>query len=442
MGILVQKVFNSTQYLKRIDMGSSHIIGIEDGTAYFLVTSAKIAVMFGVVMITVAYTTLAERRVSAFIQDRLGPNRVGPMGLLQPIADGLKNLLKEETLPASASRLYFLLGPMLAMVPALVTFAVIPFAAPLPTPWGVVPMVIADVPIGVLYILALSSLGVYGVVIAGWASNNKYAFLGGLRASAQMISYEVGLGLSLIAVLMLAGNVTLTEIVSKQQQLGIWFALPLSLGFILFLICAFAETNRLPFDMPEAESELITGFHTEYSAMKFSMFFIAEYAHMLTASALMATLFFGGWDLPGTWDDMYMFQGQLISGFGADGAPIAATLTVWKSLATFLGFSLKTGFFLFLYIWIRWTLPRFRYDQVMELGWKVILPMALAYAMVVAATMLALYEAGVEYGFTFGLVLTVVSGLCTLGFVFLLDKGGTIGGAASGKKAIFEQENL
>ena len=176
--------------------------------------------------------------------------------------------------------------------------------------------------------------------------------------------------------------------------------------------------------------------------MKFSMFFIAEYAHMLTASALMATLFFGGWDLPGTWDDMYMFQGQLISGFGADGAPIAATLTVWKSLATFLGFSLKTGFFLFLYIWIRWTLPRFRYDQVMELGWKVILPMALGYAMVVAATMLALYEAGVEYGFTFGLVLTVVSGLCTLGFVFLLDKGGTIGGAASGKKVIFEQENL
>ena len=423
-------------------MGSSHIIGIEDGTAYFLVTSAKIAVMFGVVMITVAYTTLAERRVSAFIQDRLGPNRVGPMGLLQPIADGLKNLLKEETLPASASRLYFLLGPMLAMIPALVTFAVIPFAAPLPTPWGVVPMVIADVPIGVLYILALSSLGVYGVVIAGWASNNKYAFLGGLRASAQMISYEVGLGLSLIAVLMLAGNVTLTEIVSRQQQLGIWFALPLSLGFILFLICAFAETNRLPFDMPEAESELITGFHTEYSAMKFSMFFIAEYAHMLTASALMATLFFGGWDLPGTWDNMYMFQGELISGFGANGAPIAATLTVWKSLATFLGFALKTGFFLFLYIWIRWTLPRFRYDQVMELGWKVIIPIALGYTMVLAATMLTLYEAGVEYGFTFGLVLTVVSGLCTLGFVFLLDKGGTIGGAASGKKVTFEQEIL
>jgi NADH-quinone oxidoreductase subunit H len=364
------------------------------------------------------------------------------MGLLQPIADGLKNLLKEETLPASASRLYFLLGPMLAMIPALVTFAVIPFAAPLPTPWGVVPMVIADVPIGVLYILALSSLGVYGVVIAGWASNNKYAFLGGLRASAQMISYEVGLGLSLIAVLMLAGNVTLTEIVSRQQQLGIWFALPLSLGFILFLICAFAETNRLPFDMPEAESELITGFHTEYSAMKFSMFFIAEYAHMLTASALMATLFFGGWDLPGTWDNMYMFQGELISGFGANGAPIAATLTVWKSLATFLGFALKTGFFLFLYIWIRWTLPRFRYDQVMELGWKVILPIALGYTMVLAATMLALYEAGVEYGFTFGLVLTVVSGLCTLGFVFLLDKGGTIGGAASGKKVTFEQEIL
>ncbi len=421
-------------------MINTHILVIEDGVAYFLITSAKIAVMFGIVMVTVAYTTLAERRVSAFIQDRLGPNRVGPMGLLQPIADGLKNLLKEETWPASASRLYFLLGPMLAMIPALVTFAVIPFAAPLPTPWGVVPMVVADVPIGILYILALSSLGVYGVVIAGWASNNKYAFLGGLRASAQMISYEVGLGLSLMAVLMLAGNVTLTEIIWKQQQLGIWFVLPLSLGFILFLICAFAETNRLPFDMPEAESELITGFHTEYSAMKFSMFFIAEYAHMLTASALMATLFFGGWDLPGSWDDVYMHQGQLISGFASDGSPIMATLTIWKSLATFLGFALKTGFFLFLYIWIRWTLPRFRYDQVMELGWKVILPIALGYAMVVAATILALSEAGIRYGFLFGLVLTAVSALCTLGFVFLLDKGGTIGGAASGKKVILGED--
>ena len=245
----------------------------------------------------------------------IGPNRVGPFGLLQPIADGLKNLVKEEALPGTASKSYFMLGPMLAMGPALVTFAVVPFAAPLPTRWGVVDMIIADVPIGILYILALSSLGVYGIVIGGWASNNKYAFLGALRASAQMVSYEVALGLSLIVVLMMAGNVTLTGIVWQQQQLGLWFAFPLSLGFILFVVSAFAETNRLPFDMPEAESELITGFHTEYSAMKFSMFFIAEYAHMLTASALMATLFFGGWDLPGSWDDAYWYRGELIRGF-------------------------------------------------------------------------------------------------------------------------------
>lgn len=416
-------------------MENSQIVGVEDGMVFYLITVLKIATVFGVIMLTVAYTTLAERRISAFIQDRLGPNRVGPMGLLQPIADGLKNLFKEETLPATASKVYFLLGPMLAMIPALVTFAVIPFAAPLPTSWGAVPMIIADIPIGVLYILALSSLGVYGVVIAGWASNNKYAFLGALRASAQMISYEVGLGLSLIAVLMLAGNVTLTEIVWKQQQIGLWFAFPLSLGFILFLICAFAETNRLPFDMPEAESELITGFHTEYSAMKFSMFFIAEYAHMLTASALMATLFFGGWDLPGSWDDMFLYDGAYISGFSGDGTPILATLSLWKTLATFLAFATKTGFFLLLYIWIRWTLPRFRYDQVMELGWKIILPIALGYAMIVAGTMLTLYQIGIDYGFVFGLVLTLVSGLCTLGFVFLVDRGGTIGGAASGRKA-------
>ncbi len=402
-------------------------------------TSAKVAVIFGVVLLTVAYTTLAERRVSAFIQDRIGPNRVGPFGLLQPIADGLKNLVKEEAMPGTASRRYFLLGPMMAMVPAMVTFAVIPFAAPLPTPWGVVDMIVADVPIGILYILALSSLGVYGIVIAGWASNNKYAFLGALRASAQMVSYEVALGLSLIVVIMLAGNVTLTEIVWKQQQLDLWFALPLSLGFLLFLTAAFAETNRLPFDMPEAESELVTGFHTEYSAMKFSMFFIAEYSHMVTASALMATLFFGGWDLPGTWDDAFWVNGSLISGFDASGAPIAAAPAVWKTLLTFAAFAAKTAFFLLLYIWVRWTLPRFRYDQVMQLGWKVLLPTALAYVMLIAATMLILDQVGVAYGFTYGLALTAVSTVCTVAFVFHLDRGRIIQGASVRKVAVIEE---
>ena len=402
------------------------------GLPELLSSSLKVVAVFSGVLVVVAYTTLAERRVSAFIQDRLGPNRVGPFGLLQPIADGIKNILKEETSPAAASRFFFILGPILSLVPAMVTFAVIPFAAPLPTPWGVVDMIIADVPIGILYILAFSSLGVYGIVLGGWSSNNKYAFLGALRASAQMVSYEVALGLSLITVLMLAGNVTLTEMVWQQQQLDLWFALPLSLAFLLFVISAFAETNRLPFDMPEAESELVTGFHTEYSAMKFSMFFIAEYSHMLTAAALMATLFLGGWDIPfATWDDAFWYQGVLISGFGPDGVPIAASPAWWKTLFTFGMFALKTGFFLLFFIWVRWTLPRFRYDQVMQLGWKVMLPTALAYIMVMAASMLVLDQVGIAYGFTYGLALTAVSLICTGLFVLYLDQDRIIKGAAA-----------
>jgi NADH-quinone oxidoreductase subunit H len=393
--------------------------------------SLKVTGIFTVVMVVVAYTTLAERRVSAWIQDRSGPNRVGPFGLLQPIADGIKNILKEETLPATASKVFFILAPILVLVPSLVTFAVIPIAAPLPTPAGVVDMVIADLPIGILYVLAFSSLAVYGIVLGGWASNNKYAFLGGLRASAQMVSYEVALGLSLITVLMMTGNVTLTEMIWQQQQLGMWFALPLSLAFILFLVSAFAETNRLPFDMPEAESELITGYHTEYSAMKFSAFMISEFGHMVTASALMATLFFGGWDLPGSWDDAFWYDGQLISGFAADGSVILANPAWWKTLLTFGGFAAKTAFFLMVYIWVRWTLPRFRYDQVMSLGWKVMLPTALAYVVLVAGTILVLDEIGMRWGFGYGLALTAVSGAATVAFMFFIDRGRTITGAAA-----------
>ena len=292
-------------------------------------------------------------------------------------------------------------------------------------------MIVADIPIGILYVLAFSSLAVYGVVLGGWASNNKYAFLGALRASAQMVSYEVALGLSLITVLMLAGNVTLTEIVWQQQQLGMWFAFPLSLAFILFVISAFAETNRLPFDMAEAESELITGYHTEYSAMKFSAFMIGEFGHMVTASALMATLFLGGWDLPGTWDNAFWYDGQLIKGFAADGTVVLASPALWKTLATFGGFAAKTGFFLLLFIWIRWTLPRFRYDQVMALGWKVMLPTALAYVMLIGGSILVLDEVGVPWGFSYGAALTAVSTVATVGFVFFLDRGRTITGAAA-----------
>jgi len=399
--------------------------------AFVIFALLKVGVVFTAILLAVAYMTLAERRVSAFIQDRIGPNRVGPFGLLQPIADGIKNILKEETMPATANRFLFVLAPALSIIPALVTFAVVPFAAPLPTPWGVVDMIVADVPVGILFILALASLGVYGLFLAGWSSNNKYALLGGVRSSAQMISYEVALSLSLIPVIILAGNVTLTEIVWQQQQLGMWFVLPLSLAFILFVVSSFAETNRLPFDLPEAESELVTGYHTEYSAMKFSMFFIAEYAHILTASALMATLFLGGWSIP-FWDGDHMFwhDGALISGFSLAGHPILASPSWWKSLLTFAAFCAKTSFFVLVFIWVRWTLPRFRYDQVMHLGWKVMLPTALTYVMLVAATVLLLDEIGVR-GLAFGVVLTGVSGVATLIFVFLIDRDRIIGGSVT-----------
>jgi len=407
-------------------------------TAFLIEKTLIVLAVFGGVLLVVALTTLVERRVAGFIQDRLGPNRVGPLGLFQPVADGLKNFLKEETLPATSAKLYFLLGPILFMAPALVTFAVVPFAAPLPTPWGVVQMIVADVPIGILYILALSSLGVYGVVLGGWASNNKFSFLGALRASAQMVSYEVALGLSIVAVLMMAGNVTLTEMIWQQQQLGFWFAFPLSLAFILFVVSAFAETNRLPFDMPEAESELVGGFHTEYSGMKYAMFPMGEYSHMLTSSALMATLFFGGWDIP-FWsgDDAFLHQGAWISGFAADGTPVLAELALWKTFLTFCAFAAKTYFFMLVYIWVRWTVPRFRYDQIMQLGWKVMLPAALAYLMVVAATILVLDQLGVPFGFLFGLILTGVSAICTGIFLYVVDRGRTLSGASFGSRERF-----
>jgi len=373
---------------------------------FFLVSSGiKVFVVFNVIMVGVALLTLAERRICAWMQDRLGPNRVGPQGLLQPAADGLKNFLKEETYPAQADRTLFTLAPLISFVPALLTFAVIPFAAPLPTPWGVVPMVVADLPVGFLYILAISSLGVYGIVLAGWSSNNKYALLGGLRASAQMISYEIALGMSTVAVLLIAGNVTLTQIVAQQQQGG-WFVISLTLAFLIFFISALAETNRLPFDLPEAEGELIAGYHTEYSAMKFSMFYIAEYSNMVTASAMMATLFFGGWDIPFThWDD--------------SGDP-----SVLKTIATLASFGAKTGFFLFTYIWIRWTLPRFRYDQLMALGWKVLLPLALAYLAVVATVIWYLHaQLGWIYGTPFALTLGAVNLVLLAMVVWWLDRG-------------------
>jgi len=381
-------------------------------TFFLLASIAKIIAIFTAIMVGVALITWVERRVCAFMQDRLGPNRVGPLGLLQPAADGLKNLVKEETYPRRADFWLFLLAPAAAFVPALLTFAVIPFATPLPTPWGTVDMVVADLPVGFLYILAISSLGVYGIVLAGWSSNNKYALLGGLRASAQMISYEIAMGLSVVAVLLLAGNVTLSDVVARQQQ-GLWFVLPLAMAFGIFLIAAFAETNRVPFDLPEAEGELIAGYHTEYSAMKFSMFYIAEYSNMVTASALMASLFFGGWDIPfTTWDD-------------------APPWTIGKTLATLAAFSAKVAAFLFLYIWVRWTLPRFRFDQLMALGWKVLLPFAIAYLTIIAT---AIWYLRARLGWTYGagfcgalLALNLVLGAVV---VWGLDRGRVVAGTA------------
>ena len=382
-------------------------------SVFVIATVIKMIIVFTVLMVGVAMLTLAERKISAWIQDRHGPNRVGWHGLLQPAADGLKNIMKEETYPAAAYKPLFILAPAIAFIPAMMTFAVIPFASPLPTGAGLIEMVVAPLPIGFLYILAITSLGVYGIVLAGWASNNKYSLLGGLRSSAQMVSYEIAMGLSTIAVLLVAGNVALNDII-WQQATSVWNFFGLTIAFIIFLIAAFAETNRLPFDLPEAESELIAGYHTEYSAMKFSLFFIAEYSNMVTASALLVTLFFGGWDIPFTlWDNL-------------------APWSILKTVLTGLIFAGKVLFFLFFYMWIRWTLPRFRYDQLMSLGWRVLLPVALLYIVVIAGALLILDLLGIRPGATHGIILGVVN-LVLAGILFLILDSGRIISPASGR---------
>lgn len=376
----------------------------DDATAFAIASMVKVLVFFGVYLVTVAMLTLAERKVSAWIQDRHGPNRTGPGGLLQPAADGVKNFMKEELSPAAGNSVLFSLAPAIAFSTAMVTWAVIPFAAPMPTPWGVVSLAVADLPVGFIFTLAISSLGVFGITLAGWSSNNKYSLLGGLRSSAQMISYEIAMGLSIIPVLLLAGNVTMTSIIAQQANGG-WNVMNLTFAFLTFLISAFAETNRLPFDLPEAESELVAGYHTEYSSMKFSMFFIAEYANMLTASGLMATLFFGGWDIPFTaWDN--------------SGDP-----SLLKTLLTLVSFALKTGFFLFLYMWIRWTLPRFRYDQLMSLGWRFLLPVSLGYIVLIASALLVLQLLGIQPGVIQSGILFVINVVVLVAVFVVFDRG-------------------
>ena len=396
--------------------------------AFILLSVVKMVVVFTIIMVGVALLTLLERKVSAWMQNRHGPNRVGWAGLLQPAADGVKNILKEETFPAEANRGLFLVAPALSFIPALLTSGVIPFAAPLPLDFdftlpllgrfawhGPMPMVVADVPVGFLFVLAISSLGVYGIALAGWASNSKYALLGGLRAAAQMVSYEVAMGMSLIPVLLMSGNVSLAEIVSRQQAGGpiTWYVIPLFLSFFIFLVSGFAETNRLPFDLPEAESELIAGYHTEYSAMKFSFFFIAEYANVVTVCAMVTTLFFGGWDIPGRWDE----QGGVL-----------------QTLATGAFFFLKLMFWIFFVMWIRWTLPRFRYDQLMALGWKFFMPVTLVYIMVVCVVLYASDRAGVHGVLPTHLVLTGLSVILAIALFLVLDRGHLLSGSA-GRRA-------
>lgn len=327
---------------------------MEDLKHVILITIG-ILVAFTVVMTMVAYTVLAERRVLGFIQGRLGPNRVGPQGMLQPFADLLKFLLKEDIVPDKSTRFVYFLAPVIATTAALMTIVVYPFGPEIHLPWlGTIRLAVTQIDVGLLYVLGITSVGVYGIALAGWSSNNKYSLMGGLRSAAQMISYELALGLSLIGVILQSGTLDLYRIVEQQGgHLGItgWNAIWVQpVGFFVYLIAAIAETNRVPFDLPEAETELVAGFHTEYSAMKFALFFLAEYVNMFTVSMLATTLFLGGWNGP--------FVHHL----------------PWLGVFYFLG---KVILFLFLYIWLRGTLPRFRFDQLMGFGWKFLVPLAI-----------------------------------------------------------------
>ncbi len=298
--------------------------------------------------------------MAGLIQDRPGPNRVGPFGLFQAVADILKLLMKEDVVPMYADRLLHTLAPLILLVPAMTTFAVIPFGSTIHLFGRDISLVVADVNIGILYVFALTSVGIYGLVLAGWSSNNKFALLGGLRSSAQVISYELAMGIAAISVFLAAGSLRLQRVVEYQASgtflgfLPLWNCFPQAIGCLIFVVSAFAETNRVPFDLPEAEAELVAGYHTEYSAFRFGMFFMAEYLNLIAASAMMATLYFGGWSLP------YLH----LTGISG-------------SLASIAVFAAKTGFFIFLFVWVRWTLPRFRFDQLMNLGWKVFLPLSL-----------------------------------------------------------------
>jgi len=351
------------------------------------------ALISTVVLLTgFAYMTWAERKVAAKLQYRIGPNRIGPFGLLQPVADGIKLIMKEELIPAGADKIMFLLAPVITVVPALVILAVVPWGPPMPNFYGPgldLPLGIADLNVGMMYILSVASIAVYGITVAGWASNNKYAMLGGLRSSAQMISYELAMGLSVVGVLMLTGSMSMGAIVNAQNfawtenGLNVWFVFVQPLAALIFYISVLAETNRAPFDMPEAEQELTAGYHTEYSGMKFALFFMAEYIKMVGVSAIFATLFLGGW------------QGPFVYEF-----PWLGILYFWGKIIASLVFM----------IWTRSTLPRLRYDRLMAFGWKVMLPLALGNVVVTAAALLG-------DQLILGVVLGV-AGIIVLGMIF------------------------
>jgi NADH-quinone oxidoreductase subunit H len=322
-----------------------------------------VTIIFGISLVIAMYSTYAERKVAAFLQDRLGPDRAGPFGMFQPLADGLKMFMKEEIIPTNSNKWLFMVGPGLAMLTACIGTAVIPWGSGIQIGDRLVELQVTDINVGILYIFGVVSLGVYGVMIGGWASNNKYSLLSAIRAASQNISYEVAMGLSIIALLLVTGTMSLKEVVAQQHSWH-WNVLYQPLGFILFMVCAFAETNRAPFDLPECETELIGGYHTEYSSMKLGFYLFAEYINMFVSSAVMAALYFGGYNYPGMdW-------------------VLAHTGTTIGPLIGVAVFFAKIFAFIFFFMWVRWTIPRFRYDQLMHLGWKILIPIAIANVVV------------------------------------------------------------
>jgi NADH-quinone oxidoreductase subunit H len=334
---------------------------------FFIIKFILVVIVFAVSLGIAAYSTYAERKVAAFLQDRVGPDRAGPFGLLQPLADGVKMFMKEEIIPTQADKALFILGPSIMMMTACMTGVVIPWGDSLIINGTEYPVQITDINIGILYVFGIVSIGVYGIMIGGWASNNKYSLMGAIRASSQMISYELAMGLSIIALIMTTGTLSVREIVEQQAGFN-WNVFTQPLGFLLFIICAFAECNRTPFDLPECETELVGGYHTEYSSMKLGFYLFAEYINMFISSAIIASLYFGGYNFP--------FIDQL--GLSHNMLTLAGTLI-------FFG---KIFFFIFFFMWIRWTIPRFRYDQLMHLGWRIMIPLALVNILLTAGVVL------------------------------------------------------